>query len=125
MPLKGPYFPARRYVPEANRLLITGGQYLAIRSKSAVSLRAHDAVCKFPWVAGRLLVPTDLTFCCNLRKEPGMARQEKSTKEVEKIDPYLEEVAKNLVDRPYGPNGPAWGTKLTELEDVVVAVRGS
>ena len=52
-----------------------------------------------------------------------MARPKKSTKEVEKVDPYLEGVAKNLVDRLYGPNGPAWGTKLTELEDVVVAVR--
>jgi hypothetical protein len=52
-----------------------------------------------------------------------MARPKKSTKEVEKVDPYLEGVAKNLVERLYGPNGPAWGTKLTELEDVVVAVR--
>jgi hypothetical protein len=32
-------------------------------------------------------------------------------------------VAKNLVDRLYGPDGPPWGTKLTELEDIVVAVR--
>lgn len=52
-----------------------------------------------------------------------MARKKKSTPEVENVRPYLEGVAKNLVDRLYGPNGPAWGTKMTELEDVVVAVR--
>lgn len=52
-----------------------------------------------------------------------MARQKKTRPEVEQVRPYLEGVAKNLVDRLYGPNGPAWGTKLTELEDVVVAVR--
>ena len=52
-----------------------------------------------------------------------MARQKKSTPEVEKVRPYLEGVAKNLVDRLYGPEGPAWGTKLTELEDVVVSIR--
>ena len=52
-----------------------------------------------------------------------MAFHKKPTKEVEEVDPYLEGVAKNLVDRLYGPDGPAWGTKLTELEDVVVAIR--
>jgi hypothetical protein len=52
-----------------------------------------------------------------------MARNRKSTSEVEKVRPYLEGVAKNLVDRLYGPQGPAWGTRLTELEDVVLAVR--
>ena len=52
-----------------------------------------------------------------------MARNKKSTPEVEKVRSYVEGVAKNLVDRLYGPSGPAWGTKMTELEDVVVAVR--
>ena len=52
-----------------------------------------------------------------------MAQKKKSTPEVEKVRPYLEGVAKNLVDRLYGPDGPAWGTKLTELEDVVVSIR--
>jgi hypothetical protein len=42
---------------------------------------------------------------------------------VEQVQPYIEGVAKNLVDRIYGPNGLPWGTKLTELEDVVIAVR--
>ncbi len=52
-----------------------------------------------------------------------MAEKKKSTPEVEKVRPYLEGVAKNLVDRLYGANGPAWGTRMTELEDVVVAIR--
>jgi hypothetical protein len=52
-----------------------------------------------------------------------MARTKKSTPEVEKVRVYVEGVAKSLVDRLYGPNGPAWGTKMTELENVVVAVR--
>jgi uncharacterized protein with PIN domain len=39
------------------------------------------------------------------------------------VEAYLEGVAKSLVDRLYGPKGPAWGTKMTELEDVVIAVR--
>ena len=52
-----------------------------------------------------------------------MAQEKTSTPEVDKVRPYLEGVAKNLVERLYGPNGPAWGTTITELEDVVVAVR--
>lgn len=42
---------------------------------------------------------------------------------VEQNRPYIEGVAKNLVDRIYGPQGLAWGTPLTELEDTVIAVR--
>jgi hypothetical protein len=52
-----------------------------------------------------------------------MAQDKKSTSKVDNVRPYLEGVAKNLVDRLYGPDGPAWGTTMTELEDVVVAVR--
>jgi hypothetical protein len=56
-------------------------------------------------------------------KEPGMATKKKVPAVVEQVQPYLEGVAKSLVDRLYGPDGPPWGTKMTELEDVVVAVR--
>jgi uncharacterized protein with PIN domain len=42
---------------------------------------------------------------------------------VEPVEAYLEGVAKSLVDRIYGPKGLPWGTTLTELEDVVIAVR--
>lgn len=52
-----------------------------------------------------------------------MARGKQGRPEVEQVRTYIEGVAKNLVDRLYGPDGPAWGTKMTELEDVVVAVR--
>src|SRR5260370_4118443 len=59
----------------------------------------------------------------NLLKEPGMARKKKVPAAVEPVQAYIEGVAKNLVDRIYGPQGLPWGTKLTELEDAVIAVR--
>jgi len=52
-----------------------------------------------------------------------MARSKKRTPKVEEVRPYVEGVAKNLVDKLYGPNGPAWGTKLTEIEDLLLAIR--
>jgi hypothetical protein len=62
-------------------------------------------------------------FGHGLRKEPGMAKKKLASPVVEKVQPYLEGVAKSLVDRIYGADGLPWGTKLTELEDVVIAVR--
>ena len=52
-----------------------------------------------------------------------MARAKKRTPQVEEVRPYVEGVAKNLVDKLYGPDGPAWGTKLTEIEDLLLALR--
>ena len=52
-----------------------------------------------------------------------MARQKKVVAVIEPVAAYIEGVAKSLVDRIYGPQGLPWGTKLTELEDVVLAVR--
>jgi hypothetical protein len=52
-----------------------------------------------------------------------MARRKKAAPVVEKVEPYIDGVAKSLVDRLYGPDGPPWGTKMTELEDVILAVR--
>jgi hypothetical protein len=52
-----------------------------------------------------------------------MARNKKRTQPVEELRAYVEGVAKNLVDKLYGPNGPAWGTKLTEIEDVLLEIR--
>jgi hypothetical protein len=52
-----------------------------------------------------------------------MARFTIDTKAAEPVRPYLEGVAKSLVDRLYGANGPAWGTKLTALEETLKAVR--
>jgi hypothetical protein len=52
-----------------------------------------------------------------------MARAKKRTPQVEEVRPYVEGVAKNLVDKLYGPDGPAWGTKLTQIEDLLLAIR--
>lgn len=52
-----------------------------------------------------------------------MARRKARPAELEAVQAYLQGVAKNLVDRLYGPEGPAWGTTLTQLEDMVLAVR--
>ena len=52
-----------------------------------------------------------------------MACQKKIPAAVEPVQAYIEGVAKHLIDRLYGPQGLPWGTKLTELEDVVLAVR--
>jgi hypothetical protein len=52
-----------------------------------------------------------------------MARAKKRTPQVEEVRPYVEGVAKNLIDKLYGPEGPAWGTKLTQIEDLFVAIR--
>jgi hypothetical protein len=52
-----------------------------------------------------------------------MARKKKVPGIVEPVQPYIEGVAKSLVDRIYGPKGLPWGTRLTELEDVCLAVR--
>ena len=39
------------------------------------------------------------------------------------VRPYLEGVAKSLVDRLYGDKGPVWGTKLSAIEDTIQAIR--
>jgi hypothetical protein len=52
-----------------------------------------------------------------------MARSKKRTPKVEEVRPYVEGVAKNLIDKLYGPDGPAWGTTLTEIEDLFLALR--
>ena len=52
-----------------------------------------------------------------------MARATQRTPKVEEVRPYVEGVAKNLIDKLYGPEGPPWGTKLTEIEDLFLAIR--
>lgn len=53
-----------------------------------------------------------------------MARKKKVVPAaVRPVEPYLEGVAKHLVDRLYGPQGLPWGTKLEELVDTVDAIR--
>lgn len=52
-----------------------------------------------------------------------MARSTVNKAAADPVQPYLQGVAKSLVDRLYGAEGPAWGTKLTEIEDTLLAVR--
>jgi len=52
-----------------------------------------------------------------------MAQNKKATTAVDKELAYVKGVAKSLVDRLYGPAGPAWGTRFTELEETVAAIR--
>ena len=52
-----------------------------------------------------------------------MARKKKVPAAVEPVQAYIEGVAKSLVERIYGPDGLPWGTPLSELEDMVIAVR--
>jgi|SRR5579859_347052 len=52
-----------------------------------------------------------------------MAQAKKRTSKVEEVRPYVEGVAKNLIDKLYGPEGPAWGTKLSDIEDLFCAIR--
>lgn len=52
-----------------------------------------------------------------------MAAAKKHTPLVEEVRPYVEGVAKNLVDKLYGPDGPPWGTRLTEIEDLLLDLR--
>ena len=52
-----------------------------------------------------------------------MARSKKRSAPTEQVRAYLEGVAKNLVDKLYGPDGPPWGTPLTAIEDLLLEVR--
>lgn len=46
-----------------------------------------------------------------------------SRNSVEAFRPYLEGVAKKVADDLWGSHGPAWGTTLTELEDLALEAR--
>jgi hypothetical protein len=52
-----------------------------------------------------------------------MGRKKQRTKEVENVRAYIEGVAKNLADKLYGPKGPVWGSKLSEIAALCVEVR--
>ena len=52
-----------------------------------------------------------------------MVQAEQRPSQVEKGRPYVEGIAKHLIDSLYGPDGPAWGTKLTDIEDLFLAIR--
>src|ERR1700730_15224683 len=52
-----------------------------------------------------------------------MARKQMRTREVESVRASLQGVAKNLADKLYGPDGPAWGTKLATIEALCLDIR--
>jgi hypothetical protein len=52
-----------------------------------------------------------------------MARFLIPTAPAEPVRPYLDGVAKSLVERLWGADGPAWGTTLSSIEDVIRSVR--
>jgi hypothetical protein len=52
-----------------------------------------------------------------------MARSKKRSPQTEQVRAYVEGVAKNLVDKLYGPDGPPWGTPLTDIEALLLEVR--
>lgn len=51
-----------------------------------------------------------------------MADDKKTTQHVDNSRLYLQGVAKYLMEGIYGPDGPPWGTRFTELEDLAVAL---
>jgi hypothetical protein len=59
----------------------------------------------------------------NSNPVPRMAFSKQTSASVDEVRPYLHGVAKHLVDRIWGPFGPPWGTKLTEMEDLLVAIQ--
>ena len=52
-----------------------------------------------------------------------MAFSKSTSANLDEVRPYLHGVAKYLVDRLWGVNGPAWGTRLDDLEDIALAIR--
>jgi hypothetical protein len=42
---------------------------------------------------------------------------------VDEVRPYLHGVAKYLVDQIWGAKGPPWGTKLTDIEAIALAIQ--
>ncbi len=52
-----------------------------------------------------------------------MERSAQHTAHVDEVRPYLQGVAKHVIDRLYGAQGPAWGTTLSQIETVLLEVR--
>jgi hypothetical protein len=52
-----------------------------------------------------------------------MAHPGQATPDVAAVDGYLKGVAKSLLEKIYGQEGPPWGTPLTRLEDLILALQ--
>ena len=51
-----------------------------------------------------------------------MAFKKAVSPSVAELQNLLDGVAKNIVDRVYGPQGPVWGTQFSDLEEMAVQV---
>lgn len=51
-----------------------------------------------------------------------MAAKPIATKQVDELRPLIHGVAKNFMERVYGPQGPAWGTQFSDLEELAVQI---
>src|SRR5437868_1222797 len=51
-----------------------------------------------------------------------MAAKSIATKQVDELRHLIQGVAKNFVDRVYGPQGPEWGTQFSDLEELAVQI---
>jgi len=52
-----------------------------------------------------------------------MAFSKSTAANIDDVRPYIHGVAKYLVDQLWGARGPAWGTPLSDIEDIALAVR--
>lgn len=51
-----------------------------------------------------------------------MAFQKTAAAPLAELQNLMNGVAKNIVDKVYGPDGPAWGSRFSDLEEVAVQV---
>jgi hypothetical protein len=51
-----------------------------------------------------------------------MANSKPVCPELAEVQPYVQGVGKYLVERLYGPHGPAWGTRFADLEELAVQI---
>jgi hypothetical protein len=51
-----------------------------------------------------------------------MAAKSIATKQVAELRHLIKGVAKNFVDRVYGPQGPEWGTLFVDIEELAVQI---
>jgi hypothetical protein len=55
----------------------------------------------------------------NWRKEFEMAKETPTVEIPAHLRPVLQAAAKNLLHHLYGPDGPTWGTRFADMEEVV------
>jgi hypothetical protein len=51
-----------------------------------------------------------------------MATRPIATTQVDELSHLIEGVAKNFAERVYGPQGPAWGTRFADIEELALQI---